>query len=201
MPRAKYWGNRAMTFAVNRVTGARFHDVSCGYRAYSREALLNLNVQSSFTYTQETFIELAAKGLRIEQVSVRVHYFPGRRSYISGNLWRYGLRTILTIIRTARDYAPFWIFGTTSIVSLVPAVALGVFVIGHYIIYGAFTPYVFVAFASVYLFTLSVGLFVIALAADMLRGLRSNQERILYFQKRERFLSGALYRDQDNRTS
>lgn len=190
MPAAKYHGNRAMTFAVNRITGGRFSDVSSGYRAYSHEALLHLNVQSSFTYTQETFIELAAKGLRIEQVPVRVEYYPERRSYISGNLLRYGVRTLFTIIRAARDYAPFTVFGIAALVFAIPGLLLGIFVGAHYVLYGSFTPYIFVAFASVYLFSLGLALFVIGLAADMLRGLRTNQERLLYFQKRQFFDGG-----------
>ena len=43
--------------------GIRLSDVSCGFRAYSREALLNLNLFGAFTYTQEVFLNLAFKGL------------------------------------------------------------------------------------------------------------------------------------------
>ncbi len=187
MPAAKYHGNRIMTFVVNQVTASRFCDVSSGFRAYSKEALLNLNIQSSFTYTQETFIELAAKGLRIEQVPIRVTYYPQRRSYISSNLLRYGVRTFLTIARTARDYAPLSVFGTGAVLFALPGIAFGFFVIFHYLTTGAFTPYVFVAFTAIYLFTLGLGLFFLGLAADMLRGLRNNQERLLYFSKRFHF--------------
>ncbi len=189
MPRTKYWGNRIMTGLVSSITGTRFEDVSCGFRAYSYEALLNINIKSAFTYTQETFIELAAKDLAIEQVPISVTYFPDRHSYISGNLLRYGIRTLLTIIRTARDYAPFMVFGSAAAAITAPGVAAAAFVMGHYIATGSFSPYIFLAFIAAYLITLGIALFVLSLSTDMLRGIRNNQERLVYYEKRAFYAS------------
>lgn len=183
MDRIKYHGNRLMTRLVNLITGERFEDVSSGFRAYSREALLNLNVQSSFTYTQESFIELAAKGLSIKQVAVTVRYFPERRSRVVTSIGRYALRTFLTIARTTRDYAPLTIFGWMAALITAPGFAIGIFVIVHYLLTGSFSPYIFLAFASAYLITFGTALFILGLVADMLRGTRANQERMLYFAK------------------
>lgn len=183
MPAVKYVGNKLMTWAVNRLARTDFSDVSSGYRVYSREALLHLNVQSSFTYTQESFIELAAKGLRIQQLPVRIRYFEDRKSRISSNLVRYGLRTGLTILRTTRDYAPFNVFGTLALMFAIPGFLSGIFVLAHYLTYGSFSPYIFLAFSAAYLVSVALALLVLALVADMLRGVRTNQERLLYFAK------------------
>lgn len=183
MPLVKYLGNSLMTRAVNFLAHGHFSDVSSGYRAYSREALLNINVQSSFTYTQESFIELAAKGLRIKQIPVTVKYYEERSSRISANVLKYGIRTFLTIARTTRDYAPFSIFGTLAFVFIIPGFACALFILFHYILQGTFSPYIFIAFIAAYLITLGFGLLVLALVADMLRGIRSNQERLLYYAK------------------
>src|SRR5688572_6054479 len=48
MPTMKRWGNDRMANLISALTGRRFHDVSCGYRAYGREALLNLNLHGRF---------------------------------------------------------------------------------------------------------------------------------------------------------
>ena len=73
MPWAKRWGNRLMCRIINWIIwGARFTDVSCGFRAYTRETALRLNLFGQFTYTQETFIDLAAKGVRMAEVPLRV---------------------------------------------------------------------------------------------------------------------------------
>lgn len=187
MPLIKYLGNKMMTKAVNYASHGKFSDVSSGYRAYSHEALLHLNVQSSFTYTQESFIELAAKGLRIIQIPVTVRYYEARESRISANLFRYGFRTLLTIVRTTRDYAPFSIFGTLALIFILPGMVAGLFVALHYFISGTFSPYIFVAFIAAYLITIGFGLLVLALLADMLRGLRTNQERLLYHAKSSKY--------------
>jgi len=56
MPWIKRVGNRMMTRLVNHIAwGADFSDVSCGFRAYTRDTLLKLHLFGEFTYTQETF--------------------------------------------------------------------------------------------------------------------------------------------------
>ena len=79
MPRTKLVGNRMMSYLISRLIGRIYRDVSCGFRCYSREALLNINLHGRFTYTQETFLDLSQKDIRIEEISVDVQYFPERR--------------------------------------------------------------------------------------------------------------------------
>ena len=52
-----------MALLIGKLIDTKQTDVSSGFRAYSREALYNLNIHGSFTYTQETFIEFSAKNL------------------------------------------------------------------------------------------------------------------------------------------
>ena len=62
MSAIKRWGNARMTSLINRLTGKKFYDVSCGFRAYSRDAMLRLNLMGQFTYTQEVFFEFSIQG-------------------------------------------------------------------------------------------------------------------------------------------
>jgi glycosyltransferase involved in cell wall biosynthesis len=71
MPLAKYLGNRIVAGLLRFLTGTGLSDVSCGFRAYSREALLHLNLFGRFTYTQETILDLSFKGLRIREIADR----------------------------------------------------------------------------------------------------------------------------------
>ncbi|MCH8852935.1 MAG: glycosyltransferase family 2 protein, partial [Planctomycetes bacterium] len=60
MPRIKKWGNAVMTRLINRLAWkSNFTDVSCGFRAYTRDTLLRLNLMADFPSTQETFLNLA----------------------------------------------------------------------------------------------------------------------------------------------
>src|SRR3989344_179763 len=61
MPAIKIWGNRWMVRIINFITSKNFTDVSCGFRAYSREAALRLTLFGKFTYTQATIIFRAAR--------------------------------------------------------------------------------------------------------------------------------------------
>ncbi len=81
------------------MAGRRFHDVSCGFRAYSREALESLDLKGNFTYTHESVLFFAHRGFRIEEVPVSVR---GTREFgetaIASNLWRYAFRTTSIIL-------------------------------------------------------------------------------------------------------
>ena len=77
MPIIKYWGNRLVTAFLRYVTGQDLTDVSCGFRAYSRDALFHLNLFGKFTYTQETILDLSFKGLRLTEVRRRCDTFRG----------------------------------------------------------------------------------------------------------------------------
>jgi len=75
----RLWGNKQVARIISLLVGRKFYDVSCGFRAYSKEALLNLNLFGQFTYTQEVFIDLAMKGLVIKEVPIQgIRYFKGR---------------------------------------------------------------------------------------------------------------------------
>ncbi|NLB71833.1 MAG: glycosyltransferase family 2 protein [Chloroflexi bacterium] len=187
MSRVKFWGNQRMSDLIGFITGNRYDDVSCGFRAYSKEAMMRLNLTGKFTYTQESFLDLANKGLGIRTIPVDVKYFPERKSRVAGSITRYIFQTSKIIFRAYRDYSPLKFFGYLGLVPLLISLALGIFVIVHYATAGAFSPYIFVAFAAVYLFTLGILLWVVGILADMFVRIRLNQEQLLYAEKKRRF--------------
>ena len=185
MPSVKYWGNKAMTALVSRIIGRQFADVSSGFRAYSKVAMLWLNLHGGFTYTQESFLDLASKGIRIKQVPVNVLYFPERKSRIASSIVRYAFGTAKIIFRTARDYKPLGFFGNLGNLFLLIAFGLGLFIFVHYFITGSFSPYIFVAFGSAFTVTLGVIFWGLGILADMLVSIRRNQERLLFLSKKQ----------------
>jgi len=184
MSRVKYVGNQWMTSLISRITGLGIRDASSGFRAYSREALLNVNLQSRFTYTQETFLDLAVKGVRIAQVPVTVRYFPERRSRIARSIPRYAFWTLTTIFRTVRDHRPLRTFGTAALILFVAGGALAGFVLWHYLTTGAFSPYIFLMLTSAYLLTVGLIVSIVGIASDMLAPIRRNQETLVYLARR-----------------
>ncbi len=187
MPGIKFWGNKAMTALISKIVGREFSDVSSGFRAYSRDAMLWLNLHGEFTYTQESFLDLASKNMRIKQVPVDVVYFPERKSRIASSIFRYATGTARIIFRTARDYNPLGVFGTIGNIFMLFAFLLGSFVVVHYFSTGAFSPYIFVAFGSAFSFSMGVIFWGLGILADMLVAIRRNQERLLFLSKKQMY--------------
>ncbi len=180
-------GNKFMTLFLNVVSGNHFSDVSCGFRAYSREALLHLNLFGNFTYTQEVLLNLHFKGLRLKEIPVKVMYFPGRKSHISGSILRYASHTCKIIFRTVLDYRPLSVFAGAGILLFGSGAVLDVFMMLIYLRTGQFSPYISVGIAGIVLNMFGLFLIVIGLLADMLNRIRSNQERILYLSKKQMY--------------
>jgi hypothetical protein len=182
----KRWGNAVVARLVSRLTGQRFHDVSCGMRCYSRRAAMSLNPIGRFTYTQEVFLNLAFKQLRIVEVPVAVQ---GEREFgesrVASNLWRYALNTSGIIFRCYRDYRPMLFFG--AVAGALAALGLGLlaFLGIHYLGSGQFSPHKWAGFSGAAALMLALLVFTTGLIGDMLNRHRIYLEELLY-RERER---------------
>ena len=191
MTRAKTWGNHFMSAWVSRLVNRRFHDVSCGFRAYSRDAFMRLVLLGDFTYTHEVFLNLAFAGVRMAEVPLRVRGIREHgTSRVAGNLFRYAWRTSAIILRAYRDYKPLQFFGSMAGASAVMAVALGVFLLSVRIRTGGFTPHKWAGFASASFAFLALLLMVTGMVAEMMDRARVARHEMLYRIRRiERLLA------------
>ena len=184
MPSVKLWGNRMMSRLVSRLAGGRYFDVSCGMRCYSRKAMLNLNLMGAFTYTQEVFLNLAFKRLRIEEVPTRVR---GTREFgesrVASNIFKYAVNTSRIIFRAYRDYKPMRFFGRIALWLMVPGVLLELFFFGHYLLEGRFSPHLWAGFSGAGLFGLGLMSLHMGLIGDMMNRQRVYLEELLYRQR------------------
>lgn len=180
MPRSKYWGNKQVSRIVSVVSGVKFSDVSCGFRAYSKEALYHLNLFGSYSYTHEAILNLAFKGLTIVEYPIAVKYFPERESRIASNLFKYTINMGKIMFRSMLDYRPLFFFGHLGILCLIIAVLFVGWLLGYYFLNGAFTPYKSFGFIGLGFAIFGLLVLFIGLVADMLNRIRLNQDRILY---------------------
>ena len=106
------------SWVVRQLSGTLIPDATSGFRAYSRDAALQLNVVSDFTYTIETIISAGKKNLAITHVPVKTNkklresrLFPSIRVYVK--------RSLVTMLKVYSMYRPLKIFtiagGTTFI--------------------------------------------------------------------------------------
>jgi glycosyltransferase involved in cell wall biosynthesis len=187
MSAIKFWGNKQMSRLISMLTNQEFSDVSCGFRAYSKEAMLHLNLTGKFTYTQETFLDLANKDIAITSVPVNVKYFPNRTSRVAHNIGVYFYRTVNIILRAYRDYRPLRFFTGLGLLPFIVGSACGIFTLVHYIRTGNITPYKFIGLLGLYLVSLAFILWIIGILADMFVRIRLYQEQILYHEKKRRY--------------
>lgn len=184
MPKGKYIGNKMMSYLINRLSGLKLTDVSSGFRAFNKESMFRLNLIGSFTYTQESILDLATKGMRIVNIPVQVTYYKSRKSRVAANLFSYALKTSMIIFRSFRDYSPLKFFGIAGMFLLLIGLLFDSFTIYHYITNGSFSPYISVILIGIYLNTLGLGVIVLGVIADMFDRIRRNQESIIYRQKK-----------------
>ncbi len=185
MSGVKFWGNKQMSKLISGIVGKEYADVSCGFRAYSKEAMLRLNLTGQFTYTQESFLDLANKGLAIKTLPVSIKYFPERKSRVAGSIVKYFFNTIKIIIRAYRDYQPMRFFGLLGLLPFIVAFGCGVFTLVHYLQTGAFSPYKVVGFVGIYLLSVAILLWIVGLLADMFVRIRKNEELLIYYEKKK----------------
>lgn len=185
MPKVKLIGNHMMSYLISKLVRQKFSDVSCGFRCYTCESLLRLNLNGAFTYTQETFLDFAVKRLEIKEVPIEVIYFADRKSRVAGSIVKYAVNTAKIIFRGYRDYFPLRFFWGIAAIFAVPAGLLALMFFIHYLMTGIFSGYLFAGFSSAFLFFMAVVFFVLGIVTDMLDRIRTNQERILYLLKKE----------------
>ena len=187
MPKVKFWGNRVVTNIINWVCGGTsFTDVSCGFRAFNREAAYRLTLFGRFTYTQECFIDLFSKGVRMAEVPLKVRGVREHgKSRVASSIFKYATNSLPIILRAMRDIQPLKFFGGIALLLFVPAMVLATFVTAYYIINGRTTPYTSLITMSGVAITLAFLLGVLALLADMLGRHRKISEELLYLARRK----------------
>lgn len=188
MPWIKKWGNRRVASIVNKLCGLNMKDVSCGFRAYKRDAALRVTLLGSHTYTHEIILDMAFRGLRIIEVPVKV---AGVRkvgeSRVASNVFMYGWRSLFIMLRAFRDYRPMWVFGGISAIFAVMAVLCAGFVMIHYLRTGAFSPYQFVAFMTAGFGFVALICYITALLAGMINRLRILQDEQLFLLRKNEY--------------
>lgn len=118
------------SWVVRKASHTDIPDAPSGFRAFSREAAMRINVINDYTYTLETIVQAGRNKMAIVSVPVRTN--PElRKSRLFHSMFGYIKKSVLTIFRALMMYKPLYCF---TIVAAVPSV-IG-FLIGiRFIIY------------------------------------------------------------------
>lgn len=185
MPGIKKWGNRMVVRIINFITKQKFTDVSCGFRAFNHDTLLHLNLFGDFTYTQETFIDLVQKKIIIQEVPLSVRGVRKHgKSKVVNNVFSYGVRSLMIMLRAMRDFKPLKFFGSIGISIFTLGIIGGLFVFLHWLIAGRTSPYQSFIIISGVLAILGFLMIILALIADMMGRIKRIEEENLYYNKK-----------------
>jgi glycosyltransferase involved in cell wall biosynthesis len=187
MPWAKRAGNEFLTRAISTFAGTRFTDVSCGFRAISREAALRVDIHSNYEYIHESLLNWSRVGLTITEVPLPVlAERPVGESRIMQSVVKYAMRSAPVLLRAIRDHSPIKFFGVLSLLIAIPSLAAGIYVSAHWIRTGETAPYTSLITLGVGGLLLAFILGVVALLADLIGRMRFQLEELVYQSRRER---------------
>jgi len=96
---------------VRHLANSSIADATTGFRAYNREAALNLNIISNYTYTLESIIQAESKDLAIANITISTNPVL-RKSRLFKSIPEYLKRSVITIIRIYSMFNPFRLFTT-----------------------------------------------------------------------------------------
>ncbi len=182
MPLSKKCGNKIATWLVRRITGLPIRDAQTGFRAFSRDAALRMNLRGDYTYVQETLIQAANKNLKIEQIPVEFRERDGESRLIT-NIFSYAKYAGLNIIKSYRDYRPLEVFtaigGTIILIGLI----FGVRVVMDFLNFGR-VAHLPSAILTTMLIVTGLLIITFGLLADMLKTQRIFLEDIFYRLKK-----------------
>jgi glycosyltransferase involved in cell wall biosynthesis len=163
---------------VSMLSGVRIGDVTSGFRAYSREAALRLNIISDFTYTLETIIQSGQKPITIISIPTTSNP-PTRPSRLFRSTSHYLGRQIPSILRLYMVYQPLKTLALVSLVFLVPGLLIG-FRFLYYLIIGTGAGHIQSLILAAILLIVGFQVFILGLVADLMAANRRLLEDTLY---------------------
>ena len=113
------------SWVVRVASGTDIPDAPSGFRAYSRDAALRLNVVNEYTYTLETIIQAGNNKTAMTSVPIRTNP-ETRPSRLFSSMWRYMKRSSTVITRSFVMYKPLKFFMTIGFVLLLFGAVLGI---------------------------------------------------------------------------
>jgi glycosyltransferase involved in cell wall biosynthesis len=172
--RLQRWGSAV----VRRASGTGVPDTTSGFRAYNREAALQMQVVSKFTYTLESIIQAGKMLVAVDHVPIRTNP-KTRESRLFPSTAAYVRRNTVSIFRIYALYEPLRVFlAAAAVAALIGAVIWARFL---YFFFFSDTPgqHIQSLILGSTLFIVAVQLAALGVVGDILAGTRVLQQRAL----------------------
>jgi glycosyltransferase involved in cell wall biosynthesis len=165
------------SWVVRRLSGTEITDATSGFRAYNREAALQLLVVDNFTYTLESLIQAGKMLVAVDEVEIDTNP-KTRDSRLFASTGAYVRRNAPTILRIYARYEPLRVFVTAGLIVLLGAFAAWMPFLIDWIFNGDSTGHVQSLILGAVLFIAAVQLFALGVLGDLLAGQRVMTQRV-----------------------
>jgi glycosyltransferase involved in cell wall biosynthesis len=163
---------------VRRASGTDVPDTTSGFRAYNREAALQVTVVSKYTYTLESVIQAGKMLVAVDHTPIRARRVDRPSRLFGNSMWGYVRRNALAIFRIYAMYEPLRVFMTAAIIIGVVAAAIW----ARYLVYlidGQGSGHLQSVIVGAVLVIAAVQLAALGVMGDILAGMRTLQQRTL----------------------
>jgi glycosyltransferase involved in cell wall biosynthesis len=168
---------RLGSWVVRRLSGTEITDTTSGFRAYNREAALQLSVVDNFTYTLESLIQAGKMLVAVDQVEIGTNP-QTRESRLFDSTGAYVRRNGPAILRIYARYEPLRAFATAGAVVLLLALLAWLPFLIDWIFNGNSDGHIQSLILGAVLFIAAVQLFALGIIGDLLAGQRVMTQRV-----------------------
>jgi glycosyltransferase involved in cell wall biosynthesis len=167
---------RLGSWVVRRASGTTIPDTTSGFRAYNREAALQLQVVSNYTYTLESLIQAGKMLVAVEHVPVATNP-QTRDSRLVDSTARYVRRNAVAVFRAYVQYEPLRVFTIVAAVLGVAALAAWTPFLLDWILHGDRTGHIQSLILGAVLALSAVQMFGLGVVGDAIAGQRVIAQR------------------------
>lgn len=114
------------SFVVKNISGINVKDAPSGFRAYSKEAILKMNIFSNFSYTVESLLQAKDKNLSVMNVDISLNPQKQRKSRLFKNIFDYIFKQTKTLLRFWVIYSPAKFFANLANIFLFFGLLIGI---------------------------------------------------------------------------
>lgn len=173
------------SWVVRKASNTDIPDAPSGFRAFSREAAIRINVINDYTYTLETIVQAGHNKIPITSVPIRTN--PElRKSRLFHSMFGYVKKSILTILRAIMMYKPLYCFTVVAVIPTVIGLGIGIRFLVYYSM-GRGNGHTQSLMLACTLLIIGFVTFVIGMLADVISANRKILEDVQYHLKKQEY--------------
>lgn len=182
------------SWVVRKASDTNIPDAPSGFRAFSREAAMRMNVVNDYTYTLETIVQAGREKIALTSVPIHTNA-QLRPSRLFNSIWGYVKKSMLTILRAYMMYKPLKFFSYLAVMPVGTGVCIG-FRFLYFMALGKSGGHIQSLILACTLIIMGFLTFMIGLVADVIAANRKLLQDTQYHVRKAEY--DALYLEQRN---